>query len=188
MAVSTEILYVPVSPPQDTAYVGRYLDDELNRISTSLQQLYGYVRNALPWKGVYALVTGGTTATNFVTTLTYNTAAPTRTGVGVYRFTLTYPVIKGVQVIDRCFPRLFVEVVPPYPADTVTFFINLVVVNAATGVFDVSVFGGHLPASGKLELIPYDVRVGDKLYVSGDFSLDADVQSVAFNLNVLGEF
>jgi hypothetical protein len=106
-----------------------------------------------------------------------------RQSVGVYRFTLQFPTVQTIQVIDKCFPSLYAQIlVANQPADTEVFFVKMAIVNAATGVFDISLFGGNVPASGKLTLIPYDLKNGDKLYVSGDFSIETDASVVAFNL------
>ena len=179
----SSILYRPVSPPQDTRDVPRYLDDELNRIANSLEQINTRINNALPWKGYFARITGGGTSITFVADQLYNCGQPVRQSVGVYRFTLAYPVVQGIQVLSVSFPATYsVIVFTPHPADTDVWFTTFTVVNAATGVFDVSLFGGQVPISGKLTLVAYDLRLNDLLYVSGTFSLDTKADLVAYNL------
>ena len=183
---TSDILYRPVSPPQDVREVPRYLDDELTRIGNSIELLNTRMVNGLPWKGFYCLLTGGTLPTNFSCTQLYNLNAPARLGVGLYQFTLNYPVVQGVQVIDRCFPSITPQILTVnHPVDTHVFFTDLVVVNAVTGVFTIQLWGGYVPASGKLTLVAYDLQNADKLFVSGDFSLGGNAAVVASILNEL---
>ena len=183
---TSEILYRPVSPPQDVREVPLYLDDELNRIANSIDLLNTRLVNGLPWKGFYCLLTGSTLPTNFSSTQLYNVNAPVRLGVGLYQFTLNYPVVQGVQVIDRCFPSITPQILTVnHPVDTNVFFVDMTIINAVTGVFNIQLWGGYVPASGKLTLMAYDLQNADKLFISGDFSVGGNAAAVSLILNEL---
>lgn len=187
MPTDVETLYVPNAPPQDPEAVPRYLDDELNRISQAVQLLNSRLVNAVPWKVFYATLTG-ITSTTYATTELYNTTAPTRTGVGVYRFTLLYPTFQGIQVAGRSYATVTAEVTPGNKPDPDSvFYLDIVLINPTTGVFDVVLREGHNTAGTKYVLVPYDLKLGDILQVSGNMNLGSDPTPAALKIRQFGE-
>jgi len=198
MAVSTEILYSPLSPPQDSRYITRYLSDELDRVSSALSLLNTRVVTGVPWKAVafYISGTNPVATANPLASNAYNLLSMTKVPAttGLYEGTLLIPTVGGIQVLGRTYP--FVEiVVAVHPADTDVFFYNLIVVNAATGVFRLQIYGGNVPTSGKLTLIPYNLLPADRVAFMAVMNVGGEITGVSLpanaimaqNLNTIGE-
>jgi len=198
MPVSSELLYSPLTPPQDTRYVTRYLIDELTRVSTAFTLLNTRIVTGVPWKSFAFYISGGTPAAtaNPAVSNNYNIASVTKvpSTTGNYEGTLLIPTVGGIEILSRVYP--FVEItVPVKPPDTEVFFYALQVVNSATGVFRLFIYGGQVPASGKLTLIPYNIQPADRVVIMALMNLGTEITDVglppgsfmAQNLNVIGE-
>jgi len=184
--VSTEILYTPLSPPQDQRYITRYLSDELDRVANAFSLLNTRVVTGLPWKaftfyisGVNPPATANPLASNSYNILSLTKVAAT---TGLYEGTLLIPTVGGIQILTHTYP--FVEIsVPVRPVDTEVFFYALTVVNAATGVFRLQIFGGNVPASGKLTLVPYNLLPADRVSIMALMNVGGEITGVSLPAN-----
>jgi len=191
--MASEIIYSPISPPQDARDVPRYLNDELYRIQTAITLLNTRVITAVPWKGVMAYIVGVSPGTGNPTySNSYNVASVVRTAIGKYRVTLQFPAVQSVLVLPLIYPVYTLQVDPAnYPLDTKLFLMQFIPVDSALGIFDVQVLAGTEGANGKLTLVAYDLKTGDALWLQGFFNLGSGAQDIVYsNLGsaVTGEF
>jgi hypothetical protein len=196
--VSTEILYNPLSPPQDQRYITRYLSDELDRISSAFNLLNTRLVTGVPWKAFSFYINGVNppATANPLVSNSYNILSVTKVPAtsGLYEATLLIPTVGGIQVLGRTYP--FVEIIVAVkPVDTEVFFYSLISVNPATGVSRLQIYGGSVPASGKLTLVPYNLLPADRVAIMAVMNVGGEITGVSLpanaimaqNLNTIGE-
>ena len=184
--MSTEILYTPTAPPQDARYLPRYLNDELYRVSEALRLIAARVVTAVPWKAVMAYIQGVNPGTvNPTYTNSYNVASIVRTGVGLYRVTLQFPVVQGITVLPLVYPLYTLQVAPAnYPLDTKLFLMQFIPVDANLGIFDVQIIAATEGANGKITLVNYDLKTGDALWLQAYFNLGGGASEIVLYANL----
>ena len=151
------------TPEVGTTYPDDQLFREFHNISNELNLLRETMINALSWKAVFVKVTGAGLGDPPIID-SYNVTSVTRLGVGLYQATISSTTILGESLQDKVYVTGDVAVLPiNRPVDTEVFTVDLVDLDPVGFTFDMQVFGFFSPANQKLELVPYDIQLGDDL-------------------------
>jgi len=131
--------------------------------------------SSMVWKGVVVEFQGDVGPDPILDKL-FNVSSADRIGVGLYHIILQFAQINGVNVATNVHPTYTPEILAAnQPTDTEVFFVEISEVDELAGEFHLQLYGGEVPANGKLTLIPYDLQVGDRLFFFGLLSLSDEV-------------
>lgn len=141
----------------------------LGKLKSIINKLRNEVIQFLPLKGLMIRVEGNGLG-NPIIQLEYNVSSVARTGVGVYRLTISQETFYGIPVIPNSVATLTYDIAPNVNTDAYYVALNVI----STTVIDVQVFEAAQGAGNKIQYNPYDILAGDT--ISGSLLFNSGIR------------